>query len=283
MSDVNFSLNALTIYPVKSCAGVTLTESLLIETGLDLDRAWMVVDEHGEFVSQRELPRMALIEPTLRSSDMRLRAPGMLALHLSLDRAEAPARVRVWDDWVKAYDMGDLAAQWFSDFLGQRLRLVRFDTNHRRPSDPHWTAGHDAQTAFADGFALLVVSAASLVELNRCMVQRGAAAVDMRRFRPNIVLDGIDAHDEDHLDQIEIDTAEGPVVLKLVKPCARCSIPDVDPALGTAGHSVGDTLATYRSDPRVGGAVTFGMNAIVLSGIEHVLRVGQHGRATFRF
>ena len=73
------------------------------------------------------------------------------------------------------------------------------------------------------------------------------------------------------------------MVLKLVKPCSRCSIPDVDPALGTTGHSVGDTLATYRSDPRVGGAVTFGMNAIVLSGIEHVLRVGQHGRASFKF
>jgi len=283
VSDVNFSLNALAIYPLKSCAGVALTESLLIETGLDLDRAWMVVDELGEFVSQRELPRMALIEPSLRSDDLRLRAPGMLALHLSLDRAEAPARVRVWDDWVKAYDMGDLAAQWFSDFLGQRLRLVRFDTDHRRLSDPKWTAGLDAQTAFADGFALLVVSVASLAELNRCLVQRGSSQVDMRRFRPNIVLDGIDAHDEDHIDQLEIDTAEGPVVLKMVKPCARCSIPDVDPALGTTGHSVGDTLATYRSDPRMNGALTFGMNAVPITGIERVLRVGQQGRASFKF
>jgi uncharacterized protein YcbX len=283
VSDLNFSLNSLTVYPVKSCAGVALTESLLIETGLDLDRAWMVVDDQGEFVSQRELPRMALIEPTLRSDDLRLRAPGMLALHLSLDRAQAPTRVRIWNDWVQAYDMGDLAAQWFSDFLGRRLRLVRFDTDHRRLSDPNWTAGHDAQTAFADGFALLVVSTASLAELNRCLVQRGDTPVDMRRFRPNIVLDGIDAHDEDHIDHLEIDTAEGPVVLKLVKPCARCSIPDVDPALGTAGHSVGDTLATYRSDPRVGGAVTFGMNAVPISGIEHVLRTGQQGRASFRF
>jgi uncharacterized protein YcbX len=179
--------------------------------------------------------------------------------------------------------MGDLAAQWFSDFLGQRLRLVRFDADHRRLSDPQWTSGHDAQTAFSDGFALLVVSSASLVELNRCLVKRGTPPVDMRRFRPNIVLDGIDAHDEDHIDQIEIDTGEGTVLLKLVKPCSRCSIPDVDPALGTVGHVVGDTLASYRSDPRVGGAVTFGMNAIVLGGVDHVLRVGQQGRASFRF
>lgn len=283
MSDLRFSLQSLFIHPVKSCAAVAVDEALLIETGLDLDRAWMVVDEQGEFVSQRELPRMALIEPTLRSDDMKLRAPGMLALHLSLDRVETPTRVRVWNDWVQAYDMGALAAQWFSDFLGRRLRLVRFDSDHQRLSDPHWTAGQAAQTAFADGFALLVLGSASLAELNRRLVQQGEAAVDMRRFRPNLVLDGLDAHDEDHLDQLDIDTAGGPVVLKLVKPCSRCSIPDVDPALGTPGHAVGDTLAGYRSDPRLGGAVSFGMNAIVLSGIEQVLRVGQSGRANFKF
>jgi uncharacterized protein YcbX len=226
---------------------------------------------------------MALIEPSLRSDDLRLRAPGMLALHLSLDRAEAPARVRVWDDWVKAYDMGDLAAQWFSDFLGQRLRLVRFDPEQQRLSDRRWTGELPAQTAFADGFALLVISTASLAELNRCLQRRGAAAVDMRRFRPNIVLDGIDAHDEDHIETLDFDTDEGPVRLKLVKPCVRCTIPDVDPASGEPGQRVGDALAGYRADARVGGAVTFGMNAVPVDGLDRVLRVGQRGRARFAF
>ncbi len=101
-----------------------------------------------------------------------------------------PTRVQVWNDSVAAYDMGDLAAQWFSDFLGQRLRLVRFDIEQKRLSDPRWTAGHEAQTQFADGFALLVVSRASLDELNRRLAAGGTAAVDVRRFRPNIVLDG---------------------------------------------------------------------------------------------
>jgi len=105
----------------------------------------------------------------------------------------------------------------------------------------------------------------------------------MRRFRPNIVLDGIDAHDEDHIDRLEIDTPQGTVQLKLVKPCARCTIPGVDPDTGTQGFEVIDTLASYRSDPRVDGAVTFGMNAIVVSGIEHVLAVGQAGRANLGF
>jgi uncharacterized protein YcbX len=105
----------------------------------------------------------------------------------------------------------------------------------------------------------------------------------MRRFRPNIVLDGIDAHDEDHIERLDFDTDDGPVRLKLVKPCTRCTIPGVDPATGEPGTLVGDTLAGYRSDPRVGGAVTFGMNAIVLDGVERVLRIGQQGRARFAF
>ena len=105
----------------------------------------------------------------------------------------------------------------------------------------------------------------------------------MRRFRPNIVLDGIEAHDEDHIDLLEIDTPQGTVRLKLVKPCARCSIPGVDPDTGEQGFAVTDVLATYRADARVDGAVTFGMNAIVLGGVEHELAVGQNCRASYAF
>ena len=123
MSQPDFDLQAtiarLYVYPVKSCAGVELHEALLIETGLEFDRAWMVVDAAGEFVTQRELPRMALIRPKLKHHEMVLRAPGMLALHIALDAVEEPVRVTVWDDEVAAYDMGDIAAQWFSDFLGR--------------------------------------------------------------------------------------------------------------------------------------------------------------------
>ena len=283
MSDLSCTLHSLYVHPIKSCAGIELRRSLLLDTGLDLDRAWMLVDEQGEFVTQRELPRLALIQPTLRHDDMVLRAPGMLALHVALDRAESELRVRVWDDWVPAWDMGALAAQWCSDFAGRPLRLVRFDPDYRRLSDSHWTGAHLGQTAFADGFALLVTSTASLAELNRRLVERGEPAVDMRRFRPNIVLDGIEAHDEDHIDLLEIDTPQGTVRLKLVKPCARCSIPGVDPDSGEQGHAVTDALAAYRADARVGGGITFGMNAIVLDGVEHELAVGQSCRASYAF
>jgi uncharacterized protein len=214
---------------------------------------------------------------------MVLRAPGMLALHIALDRVEAPVRVKVWDDEVAAYDMGDLCAQWFTDFLGRPLRFVRFDPEHKRLSEHRWTGTLDAENAFADGFPMLVSSTAGLEEFNRRMASNGHAAVTMDRFRANLVLDGLDAHGEDALDEIEFATDEGPVRIKLVKPCARCPIPDVDPVTAEPGHAVGDTLAGYRADARLDGKITFGMNAVIVEGIERVLRVGMSGSATFKF
>jgi uncharacterized protein YcbX len=274
---------SLHAYPIKSCGGIGLTEALLIETGIEFDRAWMLVDPAGRFVTQRELPRMALVQPTLKTSEMVLRAPGMLALHVALDRVEAPVRVTVWGDEVAAYDMGDLCAQWFSDFLGRPLRLARFDPAQRRLSDRRWTGTLEAENGFADGFALLVTSRASIDELNRRLQAQGLPEVTAARFRPNLVLDGLDAHGEDAIDEIAFATDAGPVRLRLVKPCARCPIPDVDPVTAATGHAVADTLAGYRADARLGGAITFGMNAVIVEGVERVLRVGMDGAASFNF
>ena len=281
--DVRVGLNALQVYPVKSCAGVALDASLLIETGLEFDRTWMVVDADGGFVTQRQLPRMVLVRPQLKTFEMVLRAPGMLALHVALDTVEKPVRVRVWDDEVAAFDMGDLCAQWFSDFLGQPLRLVRFDPAQRRLSARRWSGAIEAENTFTDGFPILVASTAGLDELNRRLLAQGEPAVTMARFRPNLVLDGLDAHGEDGLDEIVFDTPDGPVRLKLVKPCARCPIPDIDPASAETGHAVGDTLAGYRADARLDGQITFGMNAVIVDGIDRALRVGMVGQASFGF
>lgn len=283
MSELACTLSGLHVYPVKSCGGVALTEGLLVETGLEFDRAWMVVDEQGDMLTQRELPRMALVQPTFKGSELMLRAPGMLALHLRLDTVEAATRVRVWDDIVKAYDMGPLAAQWFSDFLGRKLRLARFDPEQQRLSDPAWTGELAAENAFADGFPLLVANEASLADLNARLAAQGLAPVTMQRFRPNLVLSGLDAYDEDHLHEIVIATDQGPVRLRLVKPCTRCSIPDVDPLTAATSNQPGDTLAAYRADPRLKGGVTFGMNAVVVDGLEHLLRVGQAATAQWKF
>jgi uncharacterized protein YcbX len=284
MSDtLPVTIAALNVYPVKSCAGVALDEVLLVETGFEFDRAWMLVDADGEFVTQRELPRLALVRCELRHAELVLRAPGMLALHLRLDTVEAPTRVRVWDDGVAAYDMGALAARWCSDFLRQELRLVRFDPEQRRLSARAWTGAIEAENAFSDGFPVLVLSTASLDELNGRLGARGVPPVTMARFRPNLVLDGLDAHGEDHLDELAFDTPEGAVRLKLVKPCPRCPIPNVDPDNGVPGTEPLDTLTGYRADPRVDGGIAFGMNAVIVEGVERALRVGQAGRASIRF
>lgn len=285
MSDLICTLSALHLHPVKSCAGLAVREAALAETGLDLDRAWMVVDAHGEMLTQREHPRLALVQTRLGLNDVVLRAPGMLALHLALDAVEQRTRVRVWDDVVRAYDMGRLAGQWFSDFLAvPGLQLVRFDPEEQRLADRRWTGDLAAETAFADGFPLLVASTASLGELNRRLQAAGQPAVTMERFRPNLVLDGLpDAHGEDFIDTLEIAAPQGPVVLRLVKPCVRCTIPDVDPLTAAPGHAVGEALRQYRADPRMNGGLTFGMNAVIVSGIGHTLRVGAAVAATLAF
>ena len=287
--DFSSAISALFVYPIKSCAGVSVPEVVMFDTGLEFDRAWMVVDDKGEFLTQRELPRMALIQPRLKRYEMVLRAPGMLALHIKLDEVEAPVRVRVWDDDVAAYDMGAIAAQWFSDFLGTPARLVRFDPEHKRVSNRQWTGDIQALNQFSDGFPLLVVSEASLAQLNSKLVAEGRPAVGMSRFRPNIVLASVSGHgeaiphDEDRLDELCISTGQGKMALKLVKPCPRCPIPNIDPETALSSPHVGDMLQSYRADPRVNGAITFGMNAVVLDGFEQTLAAGQVVTGNYRF
>jgi len=207
-----------------------------------------------------------------------------LALHVAIDAVEAPATVTVWRDTVPAWDMGAVAAQWFTDFLGQPCRLVRFDPEHRRLSSLEWTDGVEVLNQFADGFPLLLASEASMEELNGRLVAAGHAPVGIERFRPNVVLAGIDAHDEDRVDLVRVDGgAGGDIQLQPVKPCARCPIPDIDPATAEAAPLVGDTLRVYRQDKRLDGAITFGMNAIIRQGHGQILRVGQRVAADLRF
>ena len=276
-------IDSLHLYPVKSFAGSAVDDALVVETGFDLDRIWMVVDADGVFVTQRELPRMALVSTRLRGDELVLRAPGMLALHVAVDRVEVACGATVWDSRVQAWDMGPLAAQWVTDFLGRPLRLVRFDPEQRRLADPRWTGAIEAEAAFHDAFPFLVASTASLDALNTRLAEAGEAPVTMARFRPNLVLSGLDAHGEDHLHELAFATAGGPVTLRLVKPCVRCPIPDVDPVTAEPGHAVGDALRSYRADSRMDGRITFGMNAVLVEGIDRRLRVGDVAEASIAF
>ena len=282
--DVRATVSRLFVHPVKSCAGVELREAALMDTGLDLDRAWMVVDHAGQFFTQRELPRLCLVRPQIRTQDVVLRAPGMLALHVGVHEVDRPARAQVWRDELACWDMGDVAGQWFSDFLGRPgLRLVRFDPEVRRLASRQWAGALEAPIEFADGFPLLVLGQAALDGLNQRLAAAGHAAVGIERFRPNIVLDGLQAHDEDRLQELRIATDGGEVILKLVKPCPRCPIPNIDPATGVPSPQVTDALQAYRADPRLDGALTFGMNAVIVAGAGQSLRVGDLATADWHF
>ena len=295
--DVAARIARLCVYPVKSCAGIEVQQALLTDTGLEWDRAWMVTDPQGHCLTQRTLPRMALVQPQLQPQDgaLLLQAPGQPALSVPLAPSGDRRMVHIWNDRVQALDAGDAAAAWFSTFLGQPCRLVRFDPAGRRLASADWTAGLQAPFQFADAFPLLVASVAGLDALNAQLATAGEAAVGMERFRPNLVLGGVDAHEEDWLDLMHISTvganadsdanADGnaAVQLLLTKPCVRCPIPDIDPASAQPGTQVGDALRRYRQDARMNGALTFGMNAVVRAGAGRVLRVGQPLGARYRF
>jgi uncharacterized protein YcbX len=286
--EVQARVAGLYVYPVKSCAGVALDVAELGPTGLALDRTWMVVDAQSAFLTQRQWPRMALVRPQIGPGGVTLNAPNMPPLHLPLEPAEKkPLCAQVWQHTVSAWDAGDEAAQWFRDFLRQSdLRLARFNPAVRRLSDLKWTQGIEAVNQFADGYPLLVLSEAAVTELNQRLHAADPAKppVTLARFRPSLVLTGLEAHDEDRLAEIRIATQAGGLVrLKPVKPCTRCPIPDIDPDTAAPDPRVLAALAAYRADPRVKGALTFGMNAIILEGVGQTLRVGDAVGADWDF
>lgn len=280
-------LSHIIFYPVKSCAGIALAEAVLSRAGITAgavrDREWMVVGADGQFLTQREFPRLALIVPRLLPGALELRAPGMPALSLPLAPALAgqahTREVGLWDDRVLADDCGEAAAAWFSAALGARCRLVRFGAAAARHTSGAWTGGVPAPTLFADGYPLLLVGAASLDDLNGRLQAAGRPALPIDRFRPNLVIDGLGAFEEDYVDTFRL----GAALLKPVKPCPRCPIPSIDQATGVAGPDPLDILQAYRRKRQLDDAVCFGMNCIVSAGAGEPLFVGQAVEATLAF
>lgn len=281
------TISQLNLYPIKSCAGMSVPEATLTSAGLAVDavydREWMVIDDSNQFLTQREHPRMALIVPRLKSETLELSAPGMLRLEIPLGlpdpEDERTLDVKVWDDTVLAYECDATSAAWFSAALGIPCRLVRFHANARRLASPKWTGGFEAPTLFSDGYPVLVAGSASLADVNQKLVAAGRDAIPMNRFRPNLVIDGLDAFEEDYVESFGV----GEAMLKPVKPCPRCPMPSVDQATGIPGPDPLDILQSYRRKPQVDDAVCFGMNCIVTAGDGQRLRVGQELTVTLDF
>jgi len=253
------ALAAMYIYPVKSCRGIELDRAVLTDAGLEHDREWMIVTPQGRFLTQREVPRLALIVPRLARDALWLAAPGLAPLEVPFDAPDEACEVLIWRDRCPARDLGEGAARWLSAFLGRAVRLVRFDPTHRRLSSPQWTGETPALTRFSDGYAMLVLSRASLDDLNA----RLPVPLPTERFRPNLVLDGLPPYGEDGLRELWIGER---VRLRVVKPCTRCVITTTNQQTGLVeGEEPLRTLGTYRWDAALGGA-TFGQNVIVLAG-----------------
>jgi uncharacterized protein YcbX len=268
---------------VKGCRGIAVTEADAQVTGLARgalrDREWMVVDRDGRFVTQREYPRLALIETALAGNALRLTAPDCAALDVALDDARGPSQeVVVWRSQVRGFDQGDAAAAWLSAFLHANVRLVRFDPAAKRRCNPDYVGASGAHTFFADGYPILVIGAASLDDLNARLLAKGSPPLPMNRFRPNVVIADLPPYDEDHLDTI----ACGDVTLKLVKPCARCQVTTTDQTTARVGIEPLPTLSTYRRNDALA-AVMFGMNAIVVAGAGRTLTVGAPATLAYRF
>ena len=258
----------LTRYPLKSGGGEALASARLADTGLEGDRCWMLVRPDGRFLTQREHPRLALLQARHGDDGLRLEAPGLSPL---VARAGAAREVQIWKDRVLARDAGDEPARLIGAWLGVQCRLVQFDPARARYSEPEWTGELRAENAFSDGYPLLLVNQASLDDL----AARAGRAVPVERFRPNLLVEGLPAWAEDTLQVLEA----GAIVLRLVKPCTRCRITTVDPFTGRFdGDEPLRTLRGFRHDERVGG-LTFGVNVVIERGQGEWLNVGDTLRA----
>jgi uncharacterized protein YcbX len=245
-------LSGIHLYPVKSCRGIAASAWPLDRFGLWLDRAFMVVDGAGRFLTQREQPRLARVETALEESALLLRAAGIGEQRVPLHGAAGErVAVKVWYHAGEGLDQGAGPAAFLSDLLGCDARLVRIPPEHDRRVSPRHSS-REAYTAFSDGYPLLLLSQASLAALN----QRLSEPLPMNRFRPNLVFSSSEPHAEDGWKRIRLGTLE----LEIAKPCERCAVTTTDQESGERSSSEPlRTLALYR---RQGGGVLFGQNAV---------------------
>jgi len=255
----------LFVYPVKSARAIAKSSVRLASTGFEWDRHWMAASPAGVFMSQRTQPRLALVEPEIGESALTLRAPGQEPLVVPLQPNGETKPAQVWKDSITALDQGDATARWLTKAVGTDARLLRISPILDRHAKAEYAAPTFAPVSFTDGFPILVVNLASLDALNARMPQQ----VPLERFRPNVVLEGLEPFAEDRIAALEI----GPITLRLVKPCTRCVITSTDQRTGEPSTNPLPILRQFRFDKQLLG-VTFGENAVIASGVGDTLAAG---------
>jgi len=250
------TVSSLIYYPIKACRGYEVESAQVERIGLAHDRRMMVVTNEGEFLTQREYPRLALVTPTLNNETLTVCAPNFDSIQIMVQKTGVTQPVDIWrSKGVAALDQGDESAQWFSDWLGAAVRLVHIADGFKRNVNPQYAVREGDQTGFADGYPILIISEESLNDLNT----RLETAVPMNRFRPNLIVKGCDPYAEDTWNKLKI----GDVELAIVKPCARCVVTTIDKDTLEQSKEPLKTLNQYRKHEL--GAI-FGQNVIPLNG-----------------
>lgn len=265
----------LWVYPLKSARGIALESLRAGSRGLHGDRRWMVVDAKRRFVTQRQLPRMALLSAVEDGTTLTLSAPDAAVLEVSLPGpAAAVCRVEIWGQEVDARSAGQPAAIWLTEFLGRPCELVYLAPEMDRALPAGYTRGGAESVGFADAFHALLVGDGTLAELNRRLTAKGVAPVPLNRFRPNILISGLEPGEEDTWQRITL----GEVRWRVAKPCERCLVTTVDQETGfrSKDREPLKTLQEYRLD--AAGNALFGQNLIADSA--GVVRVGDGVQAS---
>ncbi len=253
---MTLKLTGIHIYPVKGLGGIALDESETTSRGLRFDRRFMVVDQDHQFVSQREIPKMATIWTEMLGSQLELAAADIESVTVDLQPRAFPTRtVRVWSSHVHAHTVSAEADEWLSDYLGFDARLVYMPDSAERRCHPEYAKNNEV-VSFADGFPYLITNEASLSDLNQRIAATGGAGVPMNRFRSNLVVSGATPWAEDGWGEIAI----GDAVFRAVKACGRCQVTTTDQATGEIrGPEPLKTLSSFRETDK---GILFGVNLV---------------------
>ncbi|GAA4380524.1 MOSC domain-containing protein [Nocardioides caricicola] len=261
-------LTAINRFPVKSCRGESVDSALVEPWGLGGDRRWMVVDDHGAAVTAREANRLLLVDPEITAFGLRIAMSGLPTLEVATPDPAAQTPVSLWSSRLDAVPAGAEADAWFSKALERSVHLVHLDDPRKRPTSPGFSEPGD-RVSFADGYPLLLATEESLAALNDevlAVSPTGRDPLPMTRFRPNVVVSGVEPWAEDDWRRIRI----GDAVFRAVKGCARCVITTIDPDTAVREKEPIASLARVR---RWDGATWFAIN-LVPDTYDVTIRVG---------
>jgi uncharacterized protein YcbX len=246
-------LSEIYIYPIKSLGGISLKEAKLDKRGLEYDRKWLLIDEHGVFITQRKHFSLAMLQVTIQDQFITVTHKEDQELKISFPLNKYIAKridVTIWDDHTEAYEVDLDVSQWFSKYLQLNVKLVVMAEDTLRRVDPRYAPNGEI-VSFSDGYPCLIIGQAALDNLNAKLPE----PVLMDRFRPNFVFTGGEPHLEDSFQEFTIGNAS----FSAVKPCARCVLTTVDQQTGIKGQEPLRTLASYRT---INKKVMFGQNLL---------------------